>query len=294
MFKSLITLIFCFSLIPHAFAEIKVRWLTVASVIIEDGESAILVDPAWTRPTLLNALGLSRLKSDEKLVESELKKLNITKVDGIFTSHQHFDHSLDAPVVARLTGAVNYVDENSLLISNAFKDPRIKTKMISDNGIIEIGKFKITTMKREHAAIRAMGTKFLPGAVPADFDFGFWQYHEGQTWFYLIEHPEKNILLDQASESRPDLIAGKTKKIDVLIQGIANRESDKVFLDGYLKIYNPSVFIPLHFDNFFKQFDGKDPGRLYGVKFEEILGKIKKEFPQTKVIDPVYGEAYSL
>lgn len=290
MIKRLATIIFCLSLTSTCLAEIKIRWLSVASVIIEDGNSSILVDPDWTRPNLWHVLGISKLTSNEKLVSSELEKLGIKKVGGIFTSHSHFDHAIDAPIVARLTDAINYVDQSSLLISNAYKDPKIKTLLIKAGEPIQIGNFKVTPMLREHAKIGAIGMHFLPGPVPSDFDFGFWQYYTGDTWFYLIEHPEKTILLDQGSVSHYDLMTTKPVKVDVLIQGIANRESDQEFVSGYLKIFKPSVFIPLHFDNFFKDFDSENLGQLFGVNLEELLTHIKKEYPKTKVINPRYGE----
>lgn len=290
MIKRLFTLIFCLTLTSTCLAEIKIRWLSVASVIIEDGESSVLVDPDWTRPNLWQILGMSKLTSNEELVKSELEKLGIKKVDGIFTSHSHFDHAIDAPIVARLTNAVNYVDESSLRISNAYKDPRIKTITIKSGEAIQLGKFKLTPMKREHAKIGVIGMHFLPGPVPTDFDFNFWDYHTGDTWFYLIEHPEKTILLDQGSISHLDLMTTKPEKVDVLIQGIANREDDAGFAAGYIKTFRPSVFIPLHFDNFFKDFDAQNPGELFGVEVDRLLTLLKKEYPQTRVIKPVYGE----
>ncbi|MFY7994456.1 MAG: MBL fold metallo-hydrolase [Bacteriovoracaceae bacterium] len=290
MIKRLFVLIFSLILSSSALAEIKIRWLSVASVIIEDGDSSILVDPDWTRPNLFHVLGFSKLVSNEGLVKAELEKLQIKKVSGIFTSHSHFDHAIDAPIVARLTDAINYVDESSLRISNAYKDPRIKTMLIKAGSEIPIGKFKITPMKREHAKIGLIHMHFLPGPVPEDFDFGFWQYKTGDTWFYLIEHPEKTILLDQGSASHINLMTTKPLKVDVLIQGVANRENDQAIVTGYLKEFRPSVFIPLHFDNFFKEFDGENLGRLFGIKLDPLLELIHQEYPQTKVINPHYGE----
>jgi L-ascorbate metabolism protein UlaG (beta-lactamase superfamily) len=290
MIKRLFVLIFSLILSSSALAEIKIRWLSVASVIIEDGDSSILVDPDWTRPNLFHVLGFSKLVSNEGLVKAELEKLQIKKVSGIFTSHSHFDHAIDAPIVARLTDAINYVDESSLRISNAYKDPRIKTMLIKAGSEIPIGKFRITPMKREHSPIGLIHMHFLPGPVPEDFDFGFWQYKTGDTWFYLIEHPEKTILLDQGSASHINLMTTKPLKVDVLIQGVANRENDQAIVAGYLKEFRPSVFIPLHFDNFFKEFDGENLGRLFGIKLDPLLELIHQEYPQTKVINPHYGE----
>ena len=293
MFKSLFIVILGFSALS-AHSAVQVRWLSVASVLIEDGESKILFDPDWTRPNLLQMLNLSRLTSDEELVLKELKRLKVNAIDGIFTSHSHFDHGIDAPIVARITNAVNYVDESSLRISNAYKDPRIKTLMIPADGVIQIGKFKITAIKRDHAEIGAIMMKFLPGEVPKDFDFRFWDYHEGQTWFYVIEHPEMSILIDQGAHCHSELIPKEMKSFDVLIQGVANRKSDQDIIKGYLTQYRPKIFIPVHFDNFFKDFNFEDESELFGVHLDELLGLIRKELPQVKVIKPKYGEVINL
>lgn len=294
MFKSLFAFIFAFFFSSNAQAIVQARWLSVAAVIIEDGESKIMFDPDWTRPNFFQILGVSRLVSNEELVKTELGKLGLRKVDGIFTSHSHFDHAIDAPIVARLTDAVNYVDESSIKISNAYKDPRIKTISIPQDGVIQIGKFKITAIKRSHFKIRAIGFKFLPGPVPDDFDFNFWQYNEGQAWMYVIEHPEKTILLDQGSESHVSLLPKTLTRVDALLQGVSNRGTDKRFVSGYTKQLRPSLFIPLHYDNFFKDFDPVDKSELPGVRLNDILDLVKKTVPDIKVIRPEYGKVIDL
>ncbi len=294
MIKRLCALIFGIFLSSHCLAEIKIRWLSVASIYIEDGESSIMFDPDWTRPRVIHALGLSELRSDTKLVQSELEKLNIKSANAVFTSHSHFDHAIDAPIVARLTNAINYVDQSSLRISNAYKDPRIKTQLIKSGESIQIGRFQVTPMKREHSEIGILGMHFLPGEVPKDFNFNFWDYRTGDTWFYLIEHPERTILIEQGSATHLDLMTKIPEKVDVLIQGIANRENDEVFISGYLTRLKPKIFIPLHFDNFFKDFDPESMGELFGIKTDSLLENIEQTIPEVRATKPKYGEVIIL
>lgn len=289
MFK---TLFFIFALIltsKSAISAINIRWLTVSSVSIDDGKTRLLFDPAWTRPGWKHWLNLEKLKSDEKLVRSVLEKNQLNRLDAVFASHSHFDHVIDAPMAAKLGNGLFYVDENSERIAKAYNDPLIKTSRFKAEEKIKVGNFTITPLVRQHAKILHL-FPFLPGPVPHDCNLSFFDYHEGNTWFFLVEHPEGTVLVDQGSEAYPEALKKHTKKVDVLLQGLANRKSDESILKGHTKTYRPKVFIPLHFDNFFKDFNGGEATELPGMKLDEILGKIKRAYPTMQVNRPSYGK----
>jgi L-ascorbate metabolism protein UlaG (beta-lactamase superfamily) len=295
MFKILILLTFIFLSLSQAMARVDVRWFTVASVVIEDEDTQVMFDPMFTRATIWNWLNLSKLKADEPLVASVLKEHQLNKIKGIFASHAHFDHSVDAPIVARLTGGVFYVDPNTKIIAEAYKSPEIKTQDVENLKSIQIGKFKITVMKRTHAHIRTLGINFLKGPVNKDFDFNFYDYQMGDTWFYLIEHPEGKILLDQGSEPFVTTVQNFTDKVDVVIQGVANRPSDEATSEGYVKQLSPKVFIVTHFDNFIFSFDPKGSfSYLPGVRLDDVVERLKKDHPDKKIIVPEYGKRIQL
>lgn len=288
MFKTLFFLLITFGFY-NAYGAVSIRWMTVASVVIDDGKTRLLFDPAWTRPGIKHWLNWEKLKSDEQLVKSILNKNGLEKIDAVFASHSHFDHVLDAPMVAKLTGAVFYTDQSSERIARAYKDERIRTISLRAYEKIRVGDFLITPLERKHSQILHL-FDFLPGPVPADMDLSFWDYHAGDTWFFLIEHPEGNILMDQGSTPYVDSLKKYTKKVDVLLQGIANRENDEVILEGYLKAYRPQFFIPLHFDNFFLDFNNGEESEMPGIKLEQFLGKMKKAYPSVKTDRPKYGK----
>lgn len=274
-------------------ARVTASWMTVASVLIDDGKTKLLFDPAWTRPEVKHWLNLEKFKSDEKLVSDILKKNNLTKIDAIFVSHSHFDHVMDAPMVSKLAGAIFYTDESSERLAMAYKEPRIRTIRMSPHQEIRVGDFLITPIPRAHAQILHLFS-FLPGEVPADASLSFWDYHAGDTWFFLIKHPEGSILVDQGSEPFLDALKPHATKVDALIQGVANRKTDEVIVDGYSKVLSPKVFIPLHFDNFFADFNDGEETSLPGINLEQVLTKMKKAYPAMKVDKPLYGKAITV
>lgn len=285
MFKSLI-FTFLLVLTLNATAKVEVRWLGVAGLILEDDSTKIMFDPMLTRSNWKHWLMLSKFKSDPVLIKSVVDELKLFDLKAIFVSHSHFDHAVDAPMFSKYTEANFYADDSTEIIAKAYNDNEIKTQKISESVGIQIGKFKITPIKRDHSKIHLLGMDWLPGAVPTNFDFSFYDYRLGDTWMYLIEHPEGTILIDQGSNPRLDLITKYTKHIDVLIQGIANREDNEKFIRGYVTVYRPKVFMPLHFDNFFSDFSKEMFSELPGVKFNSLLEDLKVDHSEMKVISP--------
>ena len=291
MFKILILISALIFSLGHAWAKVEARWFTVAAVLIEDGETRLFFDPMFTRAKWQHWLNFSELRSDEALVSSVLQDHKIEKIDAVFASHSHFDHVIDAPMISKLTGATFYVDKHSEIIAKAYKDPKIITQRIENMEPIKVGKFTITPMKKVHSHIRALGINYMKGSVQNDFNFGFYDYYDGETWFYLIDHPSGKILIDQGAQTFINTVESFTSKIDVLIQGVANRESDDVILKGYADVFKASTFIPTHFDNFLFGFDPKGTYSLLpGVRIDELMEKMKKTHPDKKLLLPKYAE----
>lgn len=89
--------------------RVRATFVGVSTVLFDDGHSAVLVDGFFTRPGLLKT-ALGRVGPDESAVRAGLKRLGV--LDGplqllaVVTVHSHYDHAMDAPLVARLTGAM--------------------------------------------------------------------------------------------------------------------------------------------------------------------------------------------
>lgn len=271
---------------PSTQAELRYRWLSIAGMTLSDGETTLVFDPVFTRPGLLHWMGLARLKPTPEEIGPWLDQVKLKKADGIFVSHEHFDHSVDTPIVAKLTGATIYADPNLAKIAGAYQDPAIQVTMFEPGKPVRIGKFEVTPYPRDHSHIRPIGIHFLPWPIGDDFDFGFYDYHLGQNFYYFIRHPEGNILLDQSGSSKYQPPA---EPIRALFQGIANRESDDAFIGGYLTQYQPKTFVPLHYDNFFWGAPN-EVTYLPGIGFERIKKAIETRFPKTEFVHPVFGK----
>src|SRR5262249_42214915 len=83
-------------------ARVRVRWLGTAGFAIEHDGWTVLLDPYLTRAPLSRCI-FRRLEPDEAAAAK-----HTPRADAIVLGHTHFDHALDAPLIARRTGASVY------------------------------------------------------------------------------------------------------------------------------------------------------------------------------------------
>lgn len=83
---------------------LRVTVLVVSTLLIEDGETAILTDGFFTRPSKLRFL-FTKLEPDPGLIARQLQRAGIRNLAAVVVVHSHYDHAMDSPVVAKQTGA---------------------------------------------------------------------------------------------------------------------------------------------------------------------------------------------
>jgi L-ascorbate metabolism protein UlaG (beta-lactamase superfamily) len=91
--------------VPVATGALGVTFLGVTTLLLDDGDTAVLTDGFFSRPSLLK-VGFARLSPDRTRIRAALTRAGITRLDAVAPVHTQFDHALDAPLVAAQTGAV--------------------------------------------------------------------------------------------------------------------------------------------------------------------------------------------
>ncbi|PJZ47421.1 MBL fold metallo-hydrolase [Leptospira brenneri] len=280
-------------LIPIPKGKVRATFLGTASILLDDGETQILTDGFFTRPSLWKT-AFSKIESDPVTIQSVIEKAKIDHLKAIFVCHSHYDHVMDSPFVAKQTKAKLYGSSSTLNVGLGAGLSNEQMVLFQPGTPIVIGKFTITVLESKHTPpFRILGKTNatdpnhpnidspLAGPVKAT------DYIEGGTFDFLIQHGKNKILI----KSSTNFVEGAFDKIhaDVLFLGIAQLSLQPIlfqeqFYKETIQTLKPKLLIPIHWDNFFKPLSVPlEPNLKLGDDFDGNLKFILKRTSEEKI-----------
>lgn len=239
--------------------KVQVTFLGVSTLLIEDGETQLLMDGFVSRPGIFKA-AFGKIKTDTALVKKVIATLHMRQVQAVFTAHSHYDHAMDAPYMAKYTGAGLYGSASTLNIGKGAGLLPNQLHPYQPGTELHFGKFTVVVLNSKHTPpIKVMGKSNddlgieikQPLQQPAKLE----AYSEGGAYDVLIKHHGKSMLIKASTNFIPH--AFDTLHTDVLFLGIASlSKQGEAFRDSFyyetITALKPAVVIPIHWDNFFK------------------------------------------
>lgn len=235
--------------------EFAITYFGVSTLLFEDGNTKFMIDGFLTRPPVLKVL-FGKLKTDEGLIDKFVQENEIEELDGILVNHTHYDHALDAAYLAKSTSAILYGSSSAM---NLGKGAGLANKHLSEfksGDIFKIGKFTIEIIAGKHSPTKVLNADLgeeitEPLLQPARFS----EYKEGGTFDFIITRGEREVYV----KGSPNFIEGKLddRSADIVFLatgsiGTKNARFIAKFYGETIGKLNPSVVIPIHWDNFLK------------------------------------------
>ncbi len=240
--------------LPASGDGVSVTFLGVSTVLISDGRTALLTDGFFTRPSLAR-VALGRIEPDREVIARALDLAGIDALEAIFVVHSHYDHAMDAPEVARRTGALLVGSESTANVGRGWglEDDRIR---VAESGRpMPFGDFTVTLIRSRHFPHgRAMGEIAEPLVPPARA----MAYREGGSWSIHVEHRLGSLLIHSSAGWIPGALEGY--RADVVMLGIGLLGSrDEAYRRDYFREVVETVgarwVIPIHYDDFTRPLD---------------------------------------
>lgn len=232
-------------------SSVMVTFFGVSTLLIDDGETQLLIDGFFSHKTLMTCL-FEEVESDTALISKFIDDYNIDRLQGIFVTHSHFDHGFDAGHVAKLTGAPLYGSSSTLNIGRGADVVEDQLRLYEPNVDMQIGNFTVRVVPSLHSPGGTFPGEIIePLRQPVKWD----AYTEGGSFDFLITYGGKKMYIKPS----PNYINGALDSLDVdlLFLGIATvtKQGDE-FADNFynenVKVLEPSILIPIHWDNFFE------------------------------------------
>lgn len=241
----------------------KISYLGTTMLLFDDGTNQILFDCHVTRPSLLTCLG-GRLKPDTKVVDKVIRDFDMGRLGGIFISHSHHDHVMDAPVFARKCGCNVYGSASTCNIARGNGVPENRIFSYEDAMAYRVGEFQISVIpslhSRPHWYNNDIGMMVEePFSMPAPKK----AFKEGGSVDFLVTHRGRRYLI-RPSYNYVDHQLDNIRA-DVLFLGISglskdSRKGRERFFAATIGTVQPELVIPVHWDNFFTPLYGPVKG----------------------------------
>lgn len=85
-------------------APLSVTWMGVATLLVDDGSSALMTDGYFSRPGLAR-VAAGKVSPSAERVDGCLARANVSRLTAVIPVHTHIDHAMDSALVADRTGA---------------------------------------------------------------------------------------------------------------------------------------------------------------------------------------------
>lgn len=238
---------------PPAAGALRLRFAGVSTLVFDDGETAFATDGFFSRPGKW-ATAAGRIGPDRAVVERELKALGVTRLAAVVPLHSHYDHAMDAPLVAQLTGAQLLGSPSTLQIGRGAGLADTQMREVTPGETITLGRFTLRFIASRHSPTpwtdgNEVETIDAPLQTPAHAS----AWRTGTVWSLLVEHGGRRLLVQGSAGFVPGALAGQRAEVVLLGTGTLGKKSA-----GYQAAYwretvqatGAKRVVPIHWDDF--------------------------------------------
>lgn len=262
--------------------SVTVTWLGVTTLLFDDGETQILIDGFFSRPTLADILLRRPVENDAAMINFALDEYRMRRLAAIIPVHSHFDHAMDIGAIANRTSASVLGSESTAEIARGAGVPEDQIMPVTGSGPYEFGRFAVTLLPSAHAPVGWRGSVPLAGTIDAPLilpqPVSAWR--EGASYTIVVSHPDGTTIVQGSASFANEAL--RDVPADVVMLGVGGLES---LGRGYAEQYWQSLVTatgahsvyPIHFDDFTKPFGEVVAGPAFLSDFS-ITAKWLEEF----------------
>ncbi len=261
---------------------LSLQWLGTSGFCLTYEGYSLQIDPYATRVPLREVVG-------RKPVFPNLDQIDrfLPKADAVVIGHTHFDHAMDAPILARRDGCKVYGSRSMATLMRAYGLGHQAVE-VENFGRYELGPFAVTFVPSLHSKL------VLGWAVPSAGDItcehfdglACGHYRCGQVYAIHIEVAGISLYHQGSADLIEDAI--RHREVDLLMVGIAGRGFTRDYTRRILHELRPACILPHHHDDFFI---GLDSDMKFSLNvnlsgFLDEVAAVSKDIP-VATLDPL-------
>ncbi|ATA27617.1 hypothetical protein MLM_0723 [Mycobacterium lepraemurium] len=216
---------------------LSVTWLGVASLLIDDGSSALLTGGYFSQP------GLARVVAGK-----------VSRLEAVIPVHTHFDHALDSALVADRTGALLVGGESAANVGRGYELAEDRIVVAADGAPIRLGAFDVTLVKSRHCPPDRFHGVIEEPLIPLARASA---YRCGESWSTLVRHRPtgRRLLIYGSAGFVAGALAGQRAEAACLSVGQLGLRPRSYLVDYWgqtVRTVGARRVILIHWDDFFR------------------------------------------
>lgn len=234
-------------------APLTVTWAGVTTLLIDDGESAVMTDGFFSRPSLAE-VGLRALSPSAARIDGSLARIGVRRLEAVMPVHTHFDHAMDTAVVAERTDAKVVGGTSAREVGRGGGLPDDRLVVATPGEPITLGAYDVTLIESEHCPPdRFPGVITEPVAPPVRAS----AYKCGEAWSTIVHHRSsgRRLLIVGSAGFVPGALAGQQADVVYLGVGQLGVQPERYLVDYWAEAVRgvgARRVVLTHWDDFFR------------------------------------------
>jgi L-ascorbate metabolism protein UlaG (beta-lactamase superfamily) len=232
---------------------LTVTWLGVATLLLDDGTSALMTDGFFSRPSLAQ-VGLGKVAPSAARVDGCLARVKVKRLEAVIPVHTHFDHALDSALVADRTGAQLVGGESAANVGRGYGLAAERVVVTVTGEPIRLGAYDVTLIKSRHSdPDRFPGEITAPVIPPVRAS----AYRCGEAWSTFVHHrpSDRRLLIQGSAGFVKGALAGQRADVVYLGVGQLGLQPEAYLVDYWtetVRTVGARRVVLIHWDDFFR------------------------------------------
>ncbi len=232
-------------------SDLTATFVGATTLLVDDGTSRLLVDPFFSRPGAVRC-AVGRIGPDARTIDSCLRRLGVDRLDAVVASHSHYDHAMDAPYVARRTGALLVGSRSTTMIGRGFGLPEEQMALVEPEDALQVGTLTVTFARSAHVApVHFPGQISSPLTPPVRIS----SYRVGECYSVQIRAGRRAVLVQGSAGSVTGALDGLPTHVVYLAIGVLSRATSAArerYWDEVVTAVGARRVLVTHWDNMWR------------------------------------------
>ncbi len=238
---------------------VTVTWLGVATLLFDDGDTQILIDGFFSRPSVADIVFGVAVQSNAVQIDYILNEYQMRTLAAIIPVHSHFDHAMDIGAIANRSSASILGSESTAQIARGAGVPDDQIVIAEDGSEYVFGNFTVRMIASSHAPIGWGGSVPYAGEIeqPLELPAPISAWREGKSYSIVITHAQGTTLIQGSAGFLPGTL--DDVGADVVMLGTGGLDSlGRDYTEQYwlalVTATGAKRILPIHFDDFTRPF----------------------------------------